>query len=301
MSDRYQDIRTFVTVVQAQGFQAAALRLGLVKSAVSRRIADLEARLGTRLLNRTTQQISLTDPGEAFYWRGVKLLADLREAEEAASSAGIDATGTLRISTTVAFANHCLAPVVGEFLHRHPRIRLEVEATDHITDMVGRGHDLAIRTHQLADSSLITRCLTHVRYMLTASPDYLRAHGTPSRPSDLSGHRWVVHRVAPRPSDWLPELERVEIRALASLDNEESMLRTVIAGGGIALLPNYLVDPAAARRDVVTFLPELDRAIDMQIVFPSAANLPHKVRAMIEFLVERFAGERLIAQVLEAE
>src|SRR6202020_939083 len=157
MSDRFEDIRTFVAVVQARGFAQAGKRLGVAKAAVSRRLRELEERLGPRLLHRTTRQLSLTAAGTEYYQRGVRLLAELQEAEDIVSSGSNEPAGRLRISAPVSFGSHCLGPIIPEFMGRFPRRQVELELEDRLIDLVASGFDVAVRASRLKDSSLIAR------------------------------------------------------------------------------------------------------------------------------------------------
>jgi DNA-binding transcriptional LysR family regulator len=186
MSDRFEDIRTFVAVVQARGFAQAGKRLGLAKSAISRRVSDLEERLGTRLLHRTTRQFSPTAAGTEYYERGVRLLAELQEAEDVVSSGSNEPNGSLRISAPVSFGSHCLGPILPEFMDRFPRVRVELELEDRLIDLVASGFDVAVRVSRLKDSSLIARKIVPIRHVICASPDYLRRRGRPKLPADLN-------------------------------------------------------------------------------------------------------------------
>ena len=188
MSDHFEDMRTFVAVVQAPGFAGASERLGLAKSAVSRRIKDLEDRLGSRLLHRTTRRLSLTEAGTEFYQRSLKILADLQEAEDVASKGASEAIGRLRISGPMSFGVLCLALVIGEFTRRHPRLDVELVLNDRFVDLVEDGFDIAVRIGHLKDSSLIARRIATIRFAVCASPNYFKEHGKPKSPQDLRDH-----------------------------------------------------------------------------------------------------------------
>src|SRR3712207_3041947 len=177
MADRFEDLRALVAVVSAGGFAAGAERLGVAKSAVSRRIRELEDRLGARLFDRTTRRVQLTETGRGFYERAVELLAGLDEAEEAASSASGELKGRIRFAAPVSFT-HCLAPAVGRFLERHPAVSLSIDTDDRMVDLVRQGFDLAIRTGRLPDSSLVARRLVTIRHACVASPALLERFGT---------------------------------------------------------------------------------------------------------------------------
>ena len=286
MNDRFQDLRTFVAVVQGRGFATAADRLGLVKSAVSRRVRELEERLGTRLLQRTTRSISLTDSGGEFYWRAVRILADLDEAETMAASGTQDASGKLKVTAPVALVSRCLAATAGDLLQRHPRLVVELHADDGLVDMVAGGYDLAIRTGELRDSSLVARRVSSLGYVNVASPAYLAAHGSPSSSEELRAHRRIVHaNVDAGREQHARAGQPGEARLI--LDNEEAMRWAVLAGGGVATLPDILVRADVASGALVSLSRTLPcDARTVHALFPSNRNVPAKTRSFIEFVTE---------------
>lgn len=289
MNDRFQDLRTYVAVVQGRGFVAAADRLGLVKSAVSRRVRELEERLGTRLLHRSTRSLSVTDAGEEFYWRAVRLLADLEEAEAVASSGTREPAGRLKVTAPVALVERCLAGAVGELLQRHPRLVLELHADDAVVDLVGGGYDLALRVGDLTDSALVARRLAALGYVHVATAAYLAAHGWPASLEDLPTHRRIVHANREPGRD---EASRPGTSGDARLvlDSEEAMLRAALAGGGVAALPAMVVTEAVADGllvDLSTRLPCGPRPLNA--LFPSNRNVPAKTRSFVEFVEGRLA------------
>lgn len=290
MPDKFEDIRTFVAVVQGQGFNAAADRLGLVKSAVSRRIRDLEDRLGTRLIDRTTRKINLTESGGEFYERGLRLLADLEEAENLASTGSQEATGRLRIAAPVSLTMHCLAPVLCEFMALHPKLQIDVETNDRMVDIVSEGFDLAVRVSRLKDSSLIARRITTIRHVCCASPRYLDQHGRPETPSDLRDHAGVAYsNVDPRHYWMFKDNESVEARGRLAISNGDAVREAAIAGAGIVMLPTFIAHQAIARGELEMILtPFLRSPIGMYVVHPSSRNVSAKVRLFIDFLVSRF-------------
>lgn len=292
MSDRFEDLRTFVTVVQGQGFNAAAERLGLVKSAVSRRIRDLEERLGVRLINRTTRRLSLTDTGEEFYHRAIRILADLDEAEGVATTGAQEASGRLRITAPATFSIHCLAPVLGEFLLRHPNLTIDLQVEDRLVDIVAEGFDLAIRISQLKDSTLIARQVAEVRHVCVASPDYLAAHGRPKSPEDLRLHRGIAYSNVDASHYWrFGSGEVGEPQTALTIDNGDAICEAAISGYGIAYLPTFIVYRAVESGALDVILEDHMRPpIGMYAVYPSARNVPAKVRLFIDFAVGSFGG-----------
>ena len=187
--DRFAHMQVFVSVVEAGSISAAAERLDLAKSAVSRRLAELEAHLGVSLITRTTRRLNLTDSGRAYYERCVAILADLDEAESAVSQAHAALKGQLKVALPLSFGLLHLSPLIQAFMALHPEVRFELDFNDRQIDLMQEGFDLAIRIATLEDSSLIARRLAPIRHVVCASPDYLAKHGTPVAAADLAASR----------------------------------------------------------------------------------------------------------------
>jgi DNA-binding transcriptional LysR family regulator len=186
--DKFQEMRAFVAVVDAGSFVRAADALDLSKTAVSRLIGDLESRLGTRLLHRTTRKLSLTPEGEVFHERCRQLLEGVDEAEAELTAHAGETVGQLRINVPVTFGLLHLAPLWPAFMVLHPKVVLDVTLADRLVDLIDEGYDLAVRIARLQTSTLVSRRLTSTRLILCASPEYLRRHGAPGHPSDLAQH-----------------------------------------------------------------------------------------------------------------
>lgn len=298
MSDRFEDIRTFVAVVQSHSFVSAGTQLGLAKSAVSRRVRDLENRLGTPLLNRTTRHLSLTDTGAEFYARSVRLLADLQEAEDIASQGNATPVGTLRVSGPMSFGIHCLAPMLNEFLMKHRRVTVDLELNDRHVDLVNDGFDLAVRISRLQDSSLVARHIAPIRHAVCASPTYLRQHGIPKTLEDLIEHQGVAYSNVDDRLHWqfrdpvTGELQSVDVPCALRINNGDALREAAIAGCGIAVLPTFIIHKAVMRKQLRVLLSEYMRSpIGLYAVYPSGRNLPAKVRVLIDFLLTRFGPE----------
>jgi DNA-binding transcriptional LysR family regulator len=291
MSDKFEDIRTFVAVVQARGFAQAGKRLGLAKSAVSRRVSELEERLGTRLLNRTTRQISPTTAGTEYYQRGVRLLAELQEAEDVVSSGSNQATGSLRISAPVSFGSHCLGPIIPEFMDRFPRVQVELELDDRLIDLVAGGFDVAVRASRLKDSSLIARKIVPIRHVICASPDYLRRRGRPKLPADLSNHATLRYSLAD--DSWeFTESDALSPPSKFRCNNGDTLREAAIAGGGLAYLPTFIVHEAVADGRLEVCLSGFEKdPIALYAIYPSTRHLSAKIRVFIDFLVEKLGTE----------
>src|ERR1700716_474535 len=197
--DRWAAMQVFAQVVESGSFAKASERLSLSTSAASRHVAELESHLQTRLLNRTTRRVSLTESGRAFYERSVQLLADLAEAEQEASSAAVVPRGTIRLTTSVNFGVRHVAPAIAEFLARHPEVRFDVSLADRVVDLVEEGFDLAIRIGPPGAENLVARKLGETRLVPCASPQYLESRGAPKSPDELAGHNCFTYEyVTPR-------------------------------------------------------------------------------------------------------
>ena len=295
--DRFADMQMFVSVVEAGNISAAAERLNLAKSAVSRRLAELETRLGVSLIHRTTRRLNLTDSGHAYYARCVAILADVEEAESAVSQAHAALRGTLKVALPLAFGLLHLAPLIQAFMTAHPDVRFELDFNDRQIDLMQEGFDLAIRIATLEDSSLIARRLAPIRHVVCASPDYLAQHGTPQSAADLVHHACLAYSNVRDPGLWRfrgangePGQVRVPVRLAAS--SGEFLMRAAIAGEGLVQLPSFYVHETLRTGQLLPLLtdhvwPELAA----YAVYPPTRHLSSRVRAFIDFLADRLAGQ----------
>lgn len=281
------DLEIFVRVVATGSMSAAGRLLGLSPAVVSKRIKRLEERLGTRLLQRTTRQISLTEAGQGFYDRVLGVLAGVEEAENFASGRSGQVRGTLRISAPTSFGRVHVAPHLKSFMDAHPDITLNLILSDTFVDIVGEGFDLAIRIGELIDSSLVARKLAPVRRILCASSRYIEQHGMPQTVDDLQHHRCLpAHNQEPwkleGPSGTLSY--RAEGRLVT---NSSEVVREAVLGGmGIALRSTWDVGPDLKSGRLIQVLPEWEglRSLAVSAVYPSRQFLPAKVRTFIDYL-----------------
>jgi len=288
------DLRSFVEVVDSGGFNRAARRLGLSKSIVSRRIARMEADLGTRLISRTTRGISATEAGLEFKQRSERILAELDEAREAVALHAGEVVGRLRLSAPLAFGVRHVAPVLADLAKQHPRLQIDVSYSDRLVDMVGERFDAAIRLGTLRDSSLIARRIAPLQAVVIASPDYIARRGRPARPEDLMSHECLIYTGRTTP-DWRFKSGKrtISVRPDGRLrsDSGEALLQWAIAGLGIAELPSFLASEMLESGALVPLLREFPSdAGAIHVVRPPGAYVPGKVRVLIDVLVERFGG-----------
>ncbi|HEX7053372.1 MAG TPA: LysR family transcriptional regulator [Burkholderiales bacterium] len=296
--DRFAAIQVFAQVVESGSFARAAERLGLSTSAASRHVAELEAHLQTRLLNRTTRKVSLTESGRAFYERSVQLLADLAEAEQEASSAAVEPRGTIRLTTSVNFGVRHVAPAIADFLRSHPGVRFDVSLSDRIVDLVEEGFDLAVRIGSPGPDNLVARKLGETRLVPCASPGYLAERGAPAVPEDLARHNCFTYEyVSPRNVWRFRDRDGAErsVRVSGSLhsNNGDLLAEAAARGAGIVLGPAFIVGPDVRAGRLVPLLQEYELPpVPIYAVYPSRKHLSAKVRRFVEFLVERFADSQ---------
>lgn len=292
--DRFAAIAAFAKVVESGSFVAAADRLDISVSAVSRHVAELEAHLGARLLNRTTRRVSLTESGQAFYEQGVQLLADLEEAEQSAGASAITPRGTLRLSAPVTFGERHLGPAIGEFIARYPDMRFDVELSDRAVDLVDEGFDAAVRIGAIGSQNLVGRMIAETRMVCCAAPAYLARHGEPKRPEDLAGHPCLTYEHAPQRKTWLFRDSKgaalpIKVSGPVHANSGRFLEALAIEGRGIAFEPDFIVGPEVRDGRLVALLRAFQSPPSaVQLVYPSRRHLSAKVRAFAEFLRERF-------------
>ena len=295
--DKFQEMRAFVAVVDAGSFVRAAETLALSKAAVSRFVNELEARLGVRLMHRTTRKLSLTEEGEVFHTRCQALLADIAEAEAEITSRSGQATGLVKVNAPVTFGILHLAALWGQYKARHPKVTLDVTLSDRVVDLVEEGYDLAVRIARLPSSTLISRKLSSTRMVLCASPQYLQRAGTPLQPSELAGHAVLAYSYWSGRDEWQfdgpggPVSVRTEpwIRT----NSGDTCRAGALQHQGVVMQPSFLVGADLAAGTLVELMPQY-RGIELGIyaVYPTRKHVSPKVRLLIDFLVESFRQPR---------
>jgi len=286
-------VAAFAGVLEAGSFRGAAQALRVPRSTVSRKIAELEDRLGVRLLERTTRSVRLTEAGAAYHRQVAPALEALREAERALSTGQAEPSGRLRIAAPDDFGETIFVEALAEYMRRHPAVEIDIELTNRHVDLLEEGFDLAVRAGPLGDSSLIARRLGRPQpALLHASPAYLRKHGAPRRVEDLARHDCLVltgHRTWPLRRGG--RMAEVPVRVRAAASSFQLLRELAVAGHGIAMLPEH-IGAASVRSGALRTV--LDAAagppIPLHVVYPSARHLSAKVRALLEVLEARFPG-----------
>lgn len=294
--DQFRQIEAFSAVVQHGSFVKAAERLGMSKAVVSRLVIELETQLGTRLLQRTTRRLSLTDTGSDYLERCRQILDDLAQANAAASATTAQPAGRLKINAPLTFGNLHLAPLWGEFLKLHGRVELDVTLSDRVVDLVEEGFDLAIRisaSAALPDSSLVARELSVDRTILCASPGYLRGATPIRQPQDLAGHSVLAYSYWSGGDAWTFDgphgRASVTTRPRLRANSGDTCRAAALADQGVILQPGFLVGEDLKAGRLVELLPDhRGPALAIHAVYPSRRHVAGKVRAMVDFLVEAF-------------
>lgn len=286
----------FVAVAEAASFSAAAEKLGVRRSSVSRSVAALERALGVQLFSRTTRSVALTTAGTALYAKVAPQLGGLRESLSSLPEREEEPSGQLRISAPADFGAVVLAPMVAAFAARYPRVQVDVRLSNRVADLVAEGFDLALRltgTGRLKDSSLVARRLSELELQLFASPAYLARTGAIRSLGELAEHDWVWHRDQPLPRP-LPKPKRAPH---VSCDDPNFAWKLARAGAGVTLLPPYLVREDVAAGALVRVLPRFSlRSGAVYLVHPPARHVPKKVSAFTAFLVEALARQPLVSR-----
>ncbi|MGB8856700.1 MAG: LysR family transcriptional regulator [Burkholderiales bacterium] len=295
--DRFLEMRTFSAVVDAGSFVGAADALQLSKAAVSRYVSDLEARLGVRLLNRTTRHLSLTDEGQVFYGRCIELLAGVDEAETEITSRSGTASGLLRINAPVTFGIQHLAHLWGEFRTLNPKVLLDISLSDRLVDLVDEGYDIAIRIASLPSSTLISKRLATTRMVLCASRPYLERHGTPRHPADLVTHDIISYSYWSTKDEWYfdgPDGKvSVKTHPCIHTNSGDTCRLAALAHQGIILQPSFLVGEDLKNGTLIELMPSF-HSIELGIyaVYPTRKHVAPKLRALIDFLSAHFSQAR---------
>ena len=297
--DKLAAMAVFARVAEAKGFSEAARRLGVSKSAVSKKVAGLERALKARLLNRTTRRLSLTEVGAAFYEHCARMLAEAEAAELAVSRLYAEPRGVLRVTAPAAFGHLHIAPAIPDFLTRHADVSVQIVMNDRAVDLVEEGFDVAIRMTRDQATNTVARRLAPVRWAVCAAPNYLKRHELPRAPRDLERHNCLFYSFLESSSEWRfdsPDGETaVRVSGTFTVNNSEALREAVLKGLGIALLPTFTVGSDLRDGRLQQVLGEYRAhgtfGSDVYAVYLPTRYLSPKVRAFVDFFVERFAPE----------
>ena len=290
-------IPVFVAVVENGGFSAASRTLGVSKSAVSKRINQLENHLGVLLLHRTTRKLSLTEAGERYYEHAAQALSAAGKAEDAVTELQGEPQGKLKISSPMSFGRLHVAPLIPKFMQRYPKLQIDLVMDDRNIDLVADGIDVAIRSGDMPDSTLIARKLAPLRQVLCASPTYIDHYGIPITPSELSERNCILFSYSGDANEWTlnkgDKSEAVMVSGSYRVNNSEAILKALREGVGIGRLPTFVAGPDLKAGNLVRIL-ESYHIPDhtFYAVFPERQYLPAKVRAFLDFAIEYFGGNQ---------
>ncbi|MEO1346234.1 MAG: LysR family transcriptional regulator [Pseudomonadota bacterium] len=290
--DHMTALTVFRTAVELGSFAAASRQLGLSPAAVSKNISELEAYLSTRLINRTTRRMSLTEPGTLYFERVVRILDDLKDADGALQATQSQPTGVLRVSAPLTVTLVGLSGVIPKFLEQHPDLSLDLSLDDRRVNLVEEGFDMALRgSDNLEDSSLIARKLTTLDHVLCAAPDYLGRHGAPKAPRDLTGHNCIQFSLSEHATKWTfrngKQTETVPINGRYKVTSSLAVRDALRAGFGVSLIPRMYVANDLASGRLVTVLSDWSaNETPLYAVYPSRQYVVPKVRAFLDFLIE---------------
>ena len=294
--NRFENMDTFIRVVEVGSISGAADRLNVAKSAVSRRLKELEKHLGVELFHRTTRQMNLTDTGRAFYHQAVRILDDVLEAEIATSQAHGTLKGNLKIALPSTFGLMHMGPIINDFIKEHPQIEFDLDFNDREVDLIQEGFDLAIRIANLPDSSLIARRIAPVKTVICASPDYLQQMGTPRSPQDLINHKCLVYSLQRDFEYWhLTDANGNEIKTkiypYLKASTGEFLKEAAVDGQGIILVPTFIAYQEIENGSLIPLLKNYTSPqINAYAIYPQTRHLSQRVRAFVDLLVKRFEG-----------
>ena len=293
--DRWTEIELFVQVAETGSLSRAAEVLGLSNAAASRHLSALEDRLGARLVERNTRRLYLTDTGREFFSRAKTILSDLKDAESAVNATALNPTGVLRITASLSFSLHHVAPLLREYTQRYPNVTVHVEAANRYLNIIDNNIDVAIRTREVEpDSNITIRRLAETRRILAASPRYFAQHGVPKTLEELHRHKLLIYTYANNPNELRfsrdGEATAVTVKGLLE-SNDGQILRTAALDGlGILVQPTYILYNDIVAGRLVPVLDEWDLPrLTINLAYPSRKHLSAKVRTFIDFIAEHFA------------
>ncbi len=293
--DRWTELELFVQVAETGSLSRAAEALDLSNAAASRHLQALEDRLGARLVERNTRRLYLTDTGQEFFSRAKTVLADLKDAEDAVNAATLNPTGTLRITASLSFAMHHVAPLLREYTQRYPNVSVHVEAANRYLDIIDNNIDVAIRTREFEpDSNITIRRLGQTRRILAAAPRYLAKHGRPKTLEDLAQHKLLIYTHANNPNELRftrdGQTTTLSVKGLLESNDGQILRAAALDGMGILVQPTYILYDDMVAGRLVPVLDDWDLPrLTVNLAYPSRKHLSAKVRTFIDFMAEHFA------------
>jgi DNA-binding transcriptional LysR family regulator len=294
--DDLTGMAVFARVVEEKSLSGAARRIGMSKSNVSKRVARLEQSLGARLLNRTTRQMSVTEAGAAFYAHCARIVEEMEEAKRAVSRLHAEPRGLLKVSASVAFGTLHIAPLLGDFLRRYPDVKVDMTIHDRFVDLADESYDVAVRIARDPGQNIVARRLAPIHRKVCATPGYFAQHGIPQTPADLASHNCLTYTHMQPQAQWRlrgPEGDvSVPVNGNLKLNDDEALSQAVLGGLGVAILPTFIVGHELQTGRLQSVLSEyvpLEQHI-FAIYLPNR-HLSPKVRAFIDFLLERYGAE----------
>ena len=292
--DRWTEIELFVQVAETGSLSRAAELLDLSNASASRHLAALEERLGVRLVERNTRRLYLTDTGQEFFQRARTILADLRDAESTVNAAALNPTGILRVTASLSFSMHHIAPLLRQYTERYPNVTVHVEAANRYLDIIDNNIDVAIRNREYEpDSNITIRRLAGTRRILVAAPAYLSKHGVPREIEDLHRHKLLIYTHANNPNELRftrgDEQKTINVKGLLESNDGQILRAAALDGMGILVQPSYIVYDDVVAGRLVPMLDDWDLPrLTVNLAYPSRKHLSAKVRTFIDFMAAHF-------------
>ena len=293
--DTLDGMKTVVAVVETHSFTAASERLGMSKALVSKYVGEVESSLGIRLFNRTTRQLALTDAGRSYYEHSLNLLEQFSAMVDNVTGEQTSPRGLLRISAPVTFGEMKLSPIMPKFLQMYPELNVEVKVTNNAIDMVEEGVDVRLRIGGVADSNMIARHIRTLPLILCASPAYIEKHGMPETPEDISKHACIIDSNFRVGKQW-PVISKngdattINVNSNIAVNSPKAVQEIAMAGGGIAMIPEFIVEGAIKAGSLISILPDYTTLeFGLFAIYPHRKYVSRKVRCFIDFVLEEFS------------
>ncbi|MCF6343574.1 MAG: LysR substrate-binding domain-containing protein [Devosiaceae bacterium] len=292
----FLEMKVFVKIVDAGSISKAADQLGIAKSAISRRLSELERRLGVTLLTRTTRTSSLTEVGHSYYQRATQILSDVSELDADISSNLLALKGSINVAVPSSFGLLHLTSTIDDFAKQHSGIKINLNFSDRQVDLIEEGYDLAIRIGDLKDSALIARKIAPIEMRICASPDYLAKNGTPQHPKELKTHSGLHYEYSSGNAwkfiDTDGQVQSVKTPIKMIANNGDFLQNMALSSHGIAILPTFIISQSLQNKTLLPILRNYSIPhLNAYLVYPQTRHLSKRVRTFIDFLIERFAGQ----------